>query len=229
MFAELFNYKGEQYALSMGLDVTERRQTAETLKNSEEKYRAIADFTYDWETWTDTDGRYIYVSPSCRRITGYSEEEFINDPSLLIRIVHPDDRLIIERHQKDIFSGNISDHFLTVRILTWNGEERWIEHICQRIHNHGGICLGVRASNRDITEYIKIEKEKELLQSELFQSQKMESLGRLVSGVAHEINNPLDIITGNAPLLIQIRKDILPLLEKHDKDGTRDKYGGIYI
>ncbi len=41
------------------------------LRRSEQRFRTVADFAYDWEYWVDPDGNYIYVSPSCERITGY--------------------------------------------------------------------------------------------------------------------------------------------------------------
>ncbi len=58
------------------------------LRDSEAKYRTVADFTYDWEYWIDHGG-LRYVSPSCERMTGYRPDEFIADPGLLGTIVHP--------------------------------------------------------------------------------------------------------------------------------------------
>ena len=83
-------------------DITERKQAEEALRESEEKYRAVADFTYDWEYWLGLDGRYTYVSPSCERITGYRAEEFLHEPALLERIVHPDDRALIVGHLEQV-------------------------------------------------------------------------------------------------------------------------------
>ena len=69
-------------------------------RQNEEKFRIIAEFSYDWESWRLPDGRYEYISPSCERITGYSQAEFIADLDLSLRIVHPDDRFLVTQHYK---------------------------------------------------------------------------------------------------------------------------------
>ena len=123
------------------------------LQTSEQRYRTVANFTYDWEYWLSTDRSLPYVSPSCLRITGYAASEFQKDPGLLSRIVHPDDREGFVRHLHDIESAdaNAVHSELDFRISTVDGEERWIAHICQAIWDEGGRYLGRRACNRDIT------------------------------------------------------------------------------
>ncbi len=133
-------------------DITKRKLSEEELSKSEEKYRTVADFTYDWEFWITPDGSYNYVSPSCERITGYRPEEFIRDPDLLTKITHNDDRDKIVCHLSSKESQNIEHSALEYRIITKNGEERWISHVCQPIYNTNGEYLGNRGSNRDITE-----------------------------------------------------------------------------
>src|SRR3989304_268929 len=64
----------------------------ERLHDSEERYRLVADFSYDWEYWFGSDGQFRYVSPSCERVTGYAAQAFIDNPALLDEIIHPDDR-----------------------------------------------------------------------------------------------------------------------------------------
>ena len=64
----------------------------ENLRQSELKFRTVADFTYDWEYWIAPDGGILYMSPSSNRITGYQRDEFVNNPELLIDIIHKDDR-----------------------------------------------------------------------------------------------------------------------------------------
>jgi PAS domain S-box-containing protein len=122
----------------------------EDLRRSEERFRTLADSTYDWETWRAPDGKYLYVSPSCERITGYRNEEFLADPSLVSRIVHPEDQAAAAKHFLEDFRVQEVAH-IDFRIVTKTGEERFISHYCQGVFTKDGEFLGRRASNRDIS------------------------------------------------------------------------------
>jgi PAS domain S-box-containing protein len=127
------------------------------LKENEEKYRVVADFTYGWEFWIAPDGKFTYVSPSCERITGYRPEEFMCDPNLMGTISHNDDRDKIIDHLAITQELKTGHDTLEFRIITRNGEERWIGHDCQPVYNINGEYLGRRGSNRDITERKRVE------------------------------------------------------------------------
>ena len=131
-------------------DVTERTRAERAIIASEERFRTIADFTYDWESWIGPDGRVIWVSPSCRRITGYTPEEFCGDPDLFFKIVHPDDRPAV-RGVLDKEDGGTRFQHLDFRIVRRDGEIRWISHNGQPVYGTDGSWQGRRASNRDVT------------------------------------------------------------------------------
>jgi len=148
------------YAEHLNEEISERRRVEKALKMSEERFRTVADFAYDWEYWIGPDGRAIYVSPSCERITGYGPDEFQTDPALIEAIGHPDDRQRIAGH---LSNESKSEEPLSMdfRIMTRSGQERWISHICQPVHNPEGISLGRRATNRDITKRKRAQEETE--------------------------------------------------------------------
>jgi two-component system, cell cycle sensor histidine kinase and response regulator CckA len=154
-----------EFLLRARLQAEERRMKQEIVQKelikSEEKFRTVADHIHDWEYWRSPDGSLVYVSPSCMRITGYSAEEFYQEPKLLISIIHPDDRLNFRQHIDDIAKSAAKGDFHTVefRILTRNGEERLIEHICREVFSREGSVLGRRVSNRDVTERKRAEME----------------------------------------------------------------------
>ena len=144
--------------VELTLDITERKLAEESLKKkedalreSERRFRTMADFSYDWEFWAGPDGNYIYISPSCERITGYSPDEFLQDPELLEKIVSPKDRALIENHLKECTENQCASS-TEFRIITKSGEQRWISHVCRPVYDDDNNCLGRRISNRDVTE-----------------------------------------------------------------------------
>ena len=137
-------------AFAAARDITERKRAERALRESEEKYRIVADNTFDWEFWLDPDGRFLYTSPSCERVTGYAAWEFIDKPDLLQEIIHPDDRQAFLQHQHDMPSSRHGD--IEFRIVTKDGEIRWIHHLCQPLYDGEGRYAGSRGSNRDTTE-----------------------------------------------------------------------------
>ena len=128
-----------------------QKQMIDSLQLSEERYRIVADNTYDWEFWVDQNGKYIYVSPACQRITGRFPEEFMSRPDLMTDILHPDDIPRYLAHRQEA-RKNPAPGTLTFRILRPDGCQRWIEHACQPVFGGDGRFLGSRGSNRDITE-----------------------------------------------------------------------------
>jgi two-component system, cell cycle sensor histidine kinase and response regulator CckA len=140
-------------AIGVIADITERKRAEEELRQSEERYRTVADFAYNWEYWIAPDDKLLYVSPSCERITGYSAQEFINDHSLMKRIIHPDDLAdMLDHFHLARKIQQETTYSVDFRILHKNGEVRWINHVCRPVYGEEGKSLGRRTSNRDITE-----------------------------------------------------------------------------
>jgi PAS domain S-box-containing protein len=137
-------------------DATERLKAEQELKASEERFRTIADFTFDWEYWRGPDGRFTWVSPSCERITGFTPKDFCDDPDLFFDICHPQDRPIVEDF---LMTEAAADRFyhLDFRIVRKDGQIRWISHNGQPVYGVDGSWRGRRASNRDITGRKEVE------------------------------------------------------------------------
>jgi two-component system cell cycle sensor histidine kinase/response regulator CckA len=140
-----------------------RKAALQALLRKQEKFRAIADYTFDWEFWLSPEGDFIHTSPACKRITGHNADEFYADPGLLSRMIHPDDRELFAGHRHDARSGTATDS-MVFRIIHADGTIRWLEHLCQPIVNESGSILGTRGSNRDITERKRAEEELLLIQ-----------------------------------------------------------------
>jgi len=137
-------------------DIVMRKRAEDALRQNEERFRTVADFTYDMEFWLDENQEILYISPSCKRITGYSREEFLKTPALLKTIIHPEDRELFEKHQSEEFSSPDSCS-LDFRIITADGAICWINHTCQAVRSEDGMARGRRVSQRDITHRVEAE------------------------------------------------------------------------
>jgi PAS domain S-box-containing protein/putative nucleotidyltransferase with HDIG domain len=132
-----------------------RRKAEEALRESDAKYRLIADNSDDWVYWIAPDGTCRYSSPSCERVTGYPAEEFMARPQLLREIVYPEDMTLMAQH--GAAAQETGPDILEFRITTRAGEVRYIAHSCSPVYAEDGGYAGRRATNRDITRSKKAE------------------------------------------------------------------------
>ena len=102
----------------------------------------------------DPQGALVHVSPACERLSGYSQDEFLADPKLMERIVHPDDRLRFEQHIAHSHSaGRLLEGEIEFRIIARDGDERWIAHTCAAMIDPDGSYVGRAACNIDVSRY----------------------------------------------------------------------------
>jgi PAS domain S-box-containing protein len=164
--------------LQIAINISHGKKVEAALQKKKKKFRTVADFTYDWEYWINEHGNFNYISPSCKRITGYSVEEFEENHALLSDIVHPDDKQFFSEHINEELQTSKVCH-LNFRIISRQGEERWISHYCQPVYGQDKNFLGRRASNRDITEQKKAQehiKYNEVRRAALLKLYEMQSL-----------------------------------------------------
>lgn len=185
---------GRRVVLSMATDVTERKRAEMALAQSELNYRTVANFTNDWETWREPDGRFRYVSPSCERITGYPADRFIADSDFLPSIIHGQDIASYNEHidashklPTNVGVHNAESDRIRFRITRKDGVVRWIEHVCQRVFDENGVWLGTRGSNRDISDMVAAHEQAE-------SATKLKD--KFVSLVAHDLRSPFTSMMG---------------------------------
>lgn len=129
----------------------EHLRTIEELREDQKLYATLADNNPDWVLWLDADDRLVYISSSCKRLTGHEPEEFKKDSKLLFKIIHPDDREVFDEHLRFVHKAKTpaEEEF---RIIRKDRKTRWISHVCQPVYDIEGRYAGVLSSNRDITE-----------------------------------------------------------------------------
>ncbi|MEK7853029.1 MAG: PAS domain S-box protein, partial [Planctomycetota bacterium] len=147
---------------SMSQDVRVRTnalvENEEALRRSELQFRTVADFTWDWEFWIDTSRRFLYTSPSCERISGYTPAEFNESEMLFFSIAHPNDRDTLLAELEKAFAMNTQISF-DFRIIRRDGDLCWVSMAYQPITGDDGSFLGVRGSLRDVTQRKQMEEE----------------------------------------------------------------------
>jgi diguanylate cyclase (GGDEF)-like protein/PAS domain S-box-containing protein len=124
-------------------------QRTAMLHASEEKYRILADYSPNWEYWLGIDGKYLYVSPASKDVSGYAPADFLADAGLMEKIIHPDDLEAWLQNGPRAVTANSA--LLGFRIRAQDGSERWLEHDCKPVFDKAGKALGQRGSHRDIT------------------------------------------------------------------------------
>ena len=203
--------------VSLALESVERRQAENSLRESEKRFRQFAETIEEVFWMTDpTGGEMIYVSPAYEKIWHRTCASLHENPQSWLEAVHPDDRERITRAASTKRnSGEYDERF---RILRSDGTLRWIHDRAFPVRDSHGNVLRIVGTAEDITESKQVE-------AQLMRSQRMESIGTLAGGIAHDLNNVLTPIMMSIELLkLQEtnarRLDILASMESSSRRGA---------
>jgi PAS domain S-box-containing protein len=203
--------------LGTHVDVTQQRLSQEALLDSEAQFRAMFEVASVGIVQVEPrTGRLLRFNERFRDITGYSREELLARD--FRQLTHPDDR---ERDWM-LFSaaarGETASFQNEVRYQRPDGSIVWVRLNAAFIRDAGGEPVRTVGICEDITAQRRNEEEQEKLRTQLGQAQKMEAVGRLAGGVAHDFNNMLGIILGHADLALEqvnpadpLREDLLDI------------------
>ncbi|MHC4205995.1 MAG: PAS domain-containing protein [Planctomycetota bacterium] len=131
-------------------DVSARKRTELVARMTDQCFRAIADYTYDWEVWIGPPGRVLWTNPAAKRVTGYSIKEIMAMSDYPGSVVYEQDRDRIEKAFHSALKGSTGND-VQFRIIRKDGKVIWVEMSWQPIYDDSGGSLGHRESIRDIT------------------------------------------------------------------------------
>ncbi len=186
------------------IDITERKQAEQAVRESEERFRQLAE-NIDQVFWfmEASPQRVLYVSPAFERFWGISAQALYNNPELWIHAVHTEDRARVERLFLSWVAGERDAFDVEYRVQGHDGLVRWIHDRGTKIYDDAGELVRLSGIAENITARKQAAEDREQLQIQVQQSQKMEAIGRLTGGIAHDFNNILASILGYTGLALR--------------------------
>ena len=202
-------------------DITERKRAEEALETSIERFRALIEHSAEEVAILDADLKPVYTSPSVFRESGYAPEEGIALD--ILATIHPDDRPMAEENLRECLRKPGEPVPFQSRLVRADGSCRWVEGVITNLLEQPRV-EGLIVNFHDITTRREVEQEQERLVAELLQAQKMEAVGKLAGGVAHNFNNYLTAIVGYAELALarlpedsDIRADVEEIIKATER------------
>ncbi|MGD8241969.1 MAG: PAS domain S-box protein [Desulfobacterales bacterium] len=189
--------------VGVGRDITDRKQTEMALRESEKKWRNILIETPQIGISLDRQAKIIFANKRFLELTGWRAEEVLNRnwfDLFIAEDVREEIRAVFEKvmHTRDEIGYSTNEN----EILTRSGERLNIAWSNVLTKDPNGAVVDVTCLGIDLTDRKRAEKERKRLQAQLIQAQKMEAIGTLAGGIAHNFNNTLMGIQGRASLMM---------------------------
>ncbi len=181
-------------------NITDRKRAEAALRESEARFKATFDQAAVGIAHLDLDGRWLRVNDRLCAIVGYTREELLQ--LTFADVTHPDDLAEDQARASRLLANELASYTMEKRYIRKDGSVVWVDLTGSIVRDDAGqpsYFIGVLV---DITARKLAETERDRIEGELRQAQKMEAVGRLAGGVAHDFNNMLNVILGYAELVL---------------------------
>ena len=222
--ARKMDYKGRNVRFAAIVDISARKQAEDALRESEELFRVSMEKAPDGVYMNDLEGNFLYGNRKAEEIIDYRREELIGRNFLDLNMIAEGSIGKAAELMKANIEGKSTGPD-DLEMIRKDGRRILIE-ITTNVVQRGGQ-TNVLAFVRDITERRQIEKETQLIEERLQRAEKMESLGLLAGGVAHDLNNVLGIVVGYSEMLVDeldksnpMREDLKKILEGGNRSAA---------
>lgn len=194
-------YQGTSAVITMILDMTEQVQIAQALRESDERFRKAFDYSSIGMALISIEGQFLKVNPALCTMTGYTEEELLAKTYRMI--THADDIVDDRERFEQLVDGGINHVSYEKRYIHKCGRAIWILVNVSIVRDESNVPLYFIAQMQDVTERKQTE---EMLRK----SERLNAVGQLAAGVAHEVRNPLTVLKGFIQLMQAQREDEQP-------------------
>jgi len=193
-------YSGDKNVVNVMLlmdDITERENIKKEVQRIERHLSSVVNCTNELITSLDIKGNILSWNRAAEEFSGIKSDQAINLP--LVSFISPDHQLSL--NSLLVIDKDKSIIPIEANLVTVSGTELPLSWSCSIMENSFGKAVGFVVVGRDLTEYNR-------MQEELFMSRKMAFLGKMAGGIAHELRNPLAIISSNAQLTMEVPEEI---------------------
>ncbi|MCH8325298.1 MAG: PAS domain S-box protein [Bacteroidetes bacterium] len=202
--ASVFDVNNIKYLVIIARDITEKKRSQEIIKRSEEKFRNITenidDFLYTFEK-IGKSLRPVFYTASVEKITHYTQDDFLNDGKMLLKIIHPDDFADVKKKMRNLFKSRIQvSGEIEFRIISKFGNVVWVRNKLNIVRNSKGEIQKLYGLVTDISLRKKAELELKKSSDKLVKLN--ETKDRFIEIISHDLRTPFSSVVGFTDLLL---------------------------